>query len=406
MWPNMWVNPVGQAANRRADDQPVQPGPARPLPDEPEIIPGVDSTPPAPRRFVMAGGGTGGHVIPALAVARELRRRGHEAMFIGTGRGLEARLVPAEGFELKKIEIGGLNRVGWGQKLATLARLPLATLACRRSVRGAGAVFSMGGYVAGPPVLAAIAAGVPVVVMEPNAAPGFTNRAIGRWVSRALISFPETAGSFPAGRSEITGLPVRDEFFAIAPKPRGERLEILVTGGSQGSRTLNRAGRESWPLFRRSGMKVRIVHQSGPQGCDQLREAFEASGLEGEVTPFIADMSRAFAAADLVVCRSGAGAVSELAAAGKPAILVPFPFAADDHQTRNAEAIERAGAARMAADGEMNGERLFRLVSEIAGEDCLLERMGAAARGLARPGAARRAAEILEEVAGGRSGFG
>jgi UDP-N-acetylglucosamine--N-acetylmuramyl-(pentapeptide) pyrophosphoryl-undecaprenol N-acetylglucosamine transferase len=259
----------------------------------------------------------------------------------------------------------------------------------------------MGGYVAGPPVLAALAAGVPVVVMEPNAAPGFTNRAIGRWVSRALISFAETAASFPAGRSELTGLPVREEFFAITPKPRGETLEILVTGGSQGSRTLNRAGRESWPIFRQSGMKLRIVHQSGVQGCEELRQAFQASGLEGEVTPFIADMPRAFAGADLVVCRSGAGAVSELAAAGKPAILVPFPFAADDHQTRNAEAIERAGAARMATDSEMNGERLFAMVSEIAAENGLLERMGAAARKLARHGAAERAAEILERLAGG-----
>jgi UDP-N-acetylglucosamine--N-acetylmuramyl-(pentapeptide) pyrophosphoryl-undecaprenol N-acetylglucosamine transferase len=350
----------------------------------------------------MAGGGTGGHVIPALAVARELRRRGHETMFVGTGRGLEARLVPAEGFELKKIEIGALNRVGVGQKLATLARLPIATSACRRWVRGAGAVFSMGGYVAGPPVLAAIATGVPVVVMEPNAAPGFTNRAIGRLVSRALISFPETAACFPAGRSEMTGLPVREEFFAIAPKPRGEVLEVLVTGGSQGSRTLNRAGRESWPLFRGSGMKVRIVHQSGPKEYEKLREEFSASGLEGEVTPFIADMPRAFASADLVVCRSGAGTVSELAAAGKPAILAPFPFAADDHQTRNAEAVERAGAARRTTDREMNGERLFRMVSDIAAENGLLERMGTAARGLARRGAAQRAAEILEELAGGR----
>jgi UDP-N-acetylglucosamine--N-acetylmuramyl-(pentapeptide) pyrophosphoryl-undecaprenol N-acetylglucosamine transferase len=260
----------------------------------------------------------------------------------------------------------------------------------------------MGGYAAGPPVLAALAVGVPVVVMEPNAVPGFTNRAIARRVSRALISFAETAACFPAGRSEITGLPVREEFFAIAPKPRGEALEILVTGGSQGARTLNRAGRESWPLFRRSGMKVRIVHQTGARGYEELREAFPDSGLEGEVTPFIADMPRAFASADLVVCRSGAGTVSELAAAGKPAILVPFPFAADDHQTRNAEAVERAGAARMATDGEMNGKRLFDMVSDFAAEDGLLERMGAAARKLARRGAAERAAEILEEAARGR----
>ena len=351
-------------------------------------------------RFLMAGGGTGGHVIPALAVARELRRRGHGVFFVGTARGLEAKLVPAEGFELKEIAIGGLNRVSAGQKLATLARLPFVTLASMRYREAA--VFSMGGYVAGPPVMAALVKRVPEVVMEPNAVPGFTNRAIGRLVARALVAFPETGRYFAAGRSEVTGLPVREEFFAIAPKPRVERLNVLITGGSQGSRTLNRAGRESWPLFRAAGFPIRIVHQCGAAAADEMREAFAASGLEGEVTPFIADMPAAFAAADLVVCRSGAGAVSELAAAGRPSILVPFPFAADDHQARNAEAIERGGAARLVRDAEMNGERLYTLVRELAAAEGALERMGAAARQFARPGAARRAAEILEEVAGVR----
>jgi UDP-N-acetylglucosamine--N-acetylmuramyl-(pentapeptide) pyrophosphoryl-undecaprenol N-acetylglucosamine transferase len=345
----------------------------------------------------MAGGGTGGHVIPALAVARELRLRGHQVFFVGTERGLEAKLVPAEGFELKKIDIGGLNRVGLRRKLATLIQLPFTTF---ELVRGVSAVFSMGGYVAGPPVMAALLRRVPVVVMEPNAVPGFTNRVIGRFVRRALVSFPQTAAYFPKGRTEITGLPVREEFFRIVPKTRGGTLNLLITGGSQGSRTLNRAGRESWPLFRQAGLPVRIVHQSGAGEAEQLREEFSRSGLEGEVAPFIADMPAAFASADLVVCRSGAGAVSELAAAGKPSILAPFPFAADDHQTRNAEAMERAGAARLVPDGQMNGAKLAAAVAELAGSPGALERMGEAARRFAKPGAALRAAEILEEVAG------
>jgi UDP-N-acetylglucosamine--N-acetylmuramyl-(pentapeptide) pyrophosphoryl-undecaprenol N-acetylglucosamine transferase len=195
-------------------------------------------------------------------------------------------------------------------------------------------------------------------------------------------------------------LPVREEFFRIVPKARGGTLNLLITGGSQGSRTLNRAGSESWPLFRTCGLAVRIVHQSGAGEAERLREEFLRSGLEGEVAPFIADMPAAFAAADLVVCRSGAGAVSELAAAGKPAILAPFPFAADDHQTRNAEAMERAGAARLVRDDQMNGGKLVAVVAELAGGAGALERMGEAARRFARPGAARRAAEILEEVAG------
>ena len=347
-------------------------------------------------KFLMAGGGTGGHVIPALAVARELRSRGHKVFFIGTEHGMEARLVPPEGFEFRIIRIGGLNQVSLQQKLATLVRLPIATLQSGAAAGESSAVFSMGGYVAGPPVMAAILRRAPVVVMEPNAIPGFTNRVIGRLVSRALVSFPETSAYFPPGRTEVTGLPVREEFFRIAPKPRTSTLNLLVTGGSQGSRTLNRAARESWARFREAGFPVRITHQTGTRDFEETRAAFAQSGLEGEVVPFIADMPAAFTAADLIVCRSGAGSVSELAAAGKPSILVPFPFAADDHQTHNAEALERARAGRLVRDAEFTGEKLFELATSMAGE---LEAMGAAARQFAKPGAARRAADILEEVA-------
>ena len=353
------------------------------------------------KRFLMAGGGTGGHVIPALAVARELRRRGHEVFFVGTDRGLEAKLVPAEGFELQRIDIGGLNRVTARQRIVTLAKLPITTLGCGKFVRQSAAVFSMGGYVAGPPVMAALLRRKPVVVMEPNAIPGFTNRVIGRFITRALLSFPAAQAYFPKEKTEITGLPVREEFFRIPARPRGSTLHVLITGGSQGSRTLNQAARESWPLFRGAGFPVRLVHQCGPRGYEELRDAFAQSGLEGEIVPFITDMPAAFADTDLVVCRSGAGAVSELAAAGKPSILVPFPFAADDHQTRNAEAMEHGGAARLIRDAEFTGERFFATIGEMMQSSGALERMAQAARQLAKPGAARRAAEILEEVAQG-----
>lgn len=364
----------------------------QPLPPTP------NPQPPIP--FLIAGGGTGGHVIPGLAVARELRKQGHEAFFVGTERGVEAKLVPAAGFELVRIRIGGLKRVGLRRTLTTLWQLPVSVLEMYRLLwrRRVRAVFSMGGYAAGPPVIAALLRRIPVVVMEPNAVPGFTNRRIGRFVSRALISFRETAGFFPPGRTEITGLPVREEFFSLAPKPRGPVLNVLITGGSQGSTTLNQAARQSWPLFRESGMKVRFVHQTGVAAHAAMAADFAASGLEGEITPFLTDMPAAFAEADLVVCRAGAGAVAELAAAGKPAILVPFPFAADNHQLRNAQAFERAGAARLATDAELTGERLFQLVRELASAPDALARMAAAARSLAHPGAAQRAARILEEI--------
>jgi len=355
-----------------------------------------------PRVFLMAGGGTGGHVIPALAVARELRGRGHEVLFVGTKQGLEARLAPAEGFPIEWIEIGGLKRVGAAQTFRTLGQLPASILQVSRLMRSMrpAAVFSMGGFVAGPVMLAAWLRRVPVVVMEPNAMPGFTNRRMGRFVARALLNFPEAARFFPPGRTEVTGVPVRGEFFTLPPKRREEVFSILITGGSQGSRTLNRAARESWPLFREAPFPVRLVLQSGVAAYADLRQEFAASGLAGEVVPFIDDMPAAFSAADLVVSRSGAGAVAELAAAGKPAILVPFPFAADDHQLRNAEAMARGGAAVLLADAEVTGERLFREVVTLASAPGRLERMGEAARSFARRGAAQRAADLLELFAG------
>ena len=358
-----------------------------------------------PRCFLMAGGGTGGHVLPALAVARELQRRGHRVLFVGTRRGMEARLAPAAGFEIEWIEIGGLKRVGAIQSVRTLAQLPASVFKALSLIRRhrPAAVFSTGGFAGGPVMLAGWLSRTPLVVMEPNVIPGFTNRHLAPLVARALVSFPETARWFPRGRSEVTGLPVRREFFALPPKPPGETLAVLITGGSQGARTLNRAARESWELFAAAPFSVELIHQCGRDMWEDLSRGFQATGLAGEVTPFIDDMPAAFRRADLVVCRAGAGAVAELAAAGKPSILVPFPYAADDHQLRNAEAFVREGAARLVLDREFTGRRLFDEVAALAAGREALARMGDRARALARPGAAERAADWLEELAGGRA---
>ena len=350
--------------------------------------------------FVMAGGGTGGHVIPLLAVARELRDRGHSVRFIGTRRGMEAKLVPPENFPIEWIEIGGLKRVGLRQTLTTLVELPSSTWQAARLLKIARpvAVFSMGGYVAGPVLLAALWNSVPVVVMEPNAVPGFTHRHLARFVARALVSFPETARAFPEGRAEVTGLPVRAEFFSIAPKPREKTLTVLIMGGSQGSRTLNRAVEESWFLWPKEpgAQSIRLLHQTGAAAYEDIAPRFRSSGANGEISPFLTDVPRALAEADLVVCRAGMSTVSELAAAGKPSILVPLPTASDQHQLRNAEAFEKAGAAKLMLDTEMTGARLVEEVTRLSSEPGLLEKMGTAARAFSRPGAARRVSEILE----------
>jgi UDP-N-acetylglucosamine--N-acetylmuramyl-(pentapeptide) pyrophosphoryl-undecaprenol N-acetylglucosamine transferase len=355
---------------------------------------------PSARTFIMAGGGTGGHVIPALAVARELAARGHTPVFIGTETGFEAKLVPASGFTIEYIQIGGLKRVGAGQKIRTLGQLPLSAAKVFRMLDRyrPAAIFSMGGYVAGPVVLAGLARRLPIVVMEPNAVPGFTTRRIGRFVARALLNFEEAGRYFPKGRWELTGVPIRREFFELPSKPREPVFTILVTGGSQGSRTLNEAARGAWTYFRGASFQVRLLHQTGVHVYQNIAQEFAQTGLEGEVIPFIQDMPAAFARADLIVCRSGASAIAEVAAAGKPSILVPFPFAADQHQLHNAEAFDRAGAATLVLDRDMNGQRLFDEVSKLASDSERLASMGQRARAFAHPDAARRAAEILEQL--------
>ncbi len=352
--------------------------------------------------IVMAGGGTGGHVMPLLAVARELKADGHESVFIGTRRGFEAKLVPSAGFPLEFIDIGGLNRVGLWRKVRSLAQLPLSVWRSRQLLEKhhASDVFSLGGYAAGPVVLAALWKQSPLVVMEPNAMPGLTNRKIGRWVRRALLSFPDAARFFPPGKSEVTGLPVRAEFFRITPKRRDAKLTILITGGSQGSRTLNEAARASWRYFRENRVPARFIHQTGTAAYESLAQKFSDCGLEGDVCAFIDDMPAAFARADLVICRAGAGAVAELAAAGKPSILVPLPTAADQHQLRNAEAFQKAGASVLLLDAEMDGGRLFEEVEKLRARPELLDRMGERARAFAHPDAACRAASVLEELIG------
>jgi UDP-N-acetylglucosamine--N-acetylmuramyl-(pentapeptide) pyrophosphoryl-undecaprenol N-acetylglucosamine transferase len=262
----------------------------------------------------------------------------------------------------------------------------------------AGAVFSMGGYVAGPVVLAAILRRVPVAVMEPNAIPGLTNRKLARFTARALVNFDETSQYFPPGRAQVIGVPVRSEFFQASSEPHNRVFTLLVTGGSQGSRTLNNAGLAAWDLFAKAGVPIRILHQAGRGSAEPLREPFRTSGLDGEVVEFIRDMPAAFAQADLVVCRAGASTVSELAAAGRPGILVPFPFAADNHQRHNAEAMQRVGAALLIVDSEMTGHRLFDEVTRLMADRSKLQAMARAAKSMAKPFAAQKAADVLVDL--------
>lgn len=352
--------------------------------------------------FLFAVGGTGGHVMPGLAVAQELRCRRHEVVFVGTSRGMESRLVPDAGFELRMLRVGALKRVSFFERLRTLVELPGAFVEAGGILDRLRphAVFSMGGYSSGPVTLMAIMKEIPVVAMEPNAIPGFAHRLVGRFVTRALLGFEQASRFFPPGRWEVTGIPIRGEFFRVETKPHQPPFVVLITGGSQGSHRLNQAAIDSLPHFSRAGWLDRIVflHQTGKNEYNDVCSGYRALGAQAEVAPFIEDMPRAFARADLIVCRSGASTVAELSAAGRASLLVPFPFAADQHQLRNAEAMQSAGAARLVEDRELTGERMFEELRSMLDGPARLAEMERAARELARPGAARRAADVLEEL--------
>jgi UDP-N-acetylglucosamine--N-acetylmuramyl-(pentapeptide) pyrophosphoryl-undecaprenol N-acetylglucosamine transferase len=355
-------------------------------------------------RILIAGGGTGGHIIPALAVARELvARHGAEILFVGTARGLESGLVPDAGFRLELIKIGPLNQVSLLTKLRTLAGLPLSLLACSRIIREfrADVVFGVGGYASGPAMGAAILRGVPTMAFEPNAVPGMANRLVGRRVRAAAVNFPPAAKWFR--NAEVTGIPVRPEFFVLQPPAPDAPPRLLIFGGSQGARILNTLMPPLVPALLEAVPELTLLHQAGARHAESTRAAYAASGADPQcwrVEAFLDNMAERFAAAHLVMARSGASTVAELAAAGKPSLLIPFAAAADDHQRSNAEVMVQAGAAVMLEERQLGQPGL--LLETLGGlltDPARLLSMAAQARTQARPGAAERIADMLAELA-------
>jgi UDP-N-acetylglucosamine--N-acetylmuramyl-(pentapeptide) pyrophosphoryl-undecaprenol N-acetylglucosamine transferase len=361
-------------------------------------------------RVLIAGGGTGGHVIPALAIARELRDV-HEAevRFVGTARGLETRLVPEAGFPLELIRVGQLKNVSVATKLRTVADLPLGVTRCMELVRSfrPDVVVGVGGYASGPAMMAAVLLRVPTLAFEPNAVPGLANRLVGRFVSAAAVNFEETRRYFRGAR--VTGIPVRQEFFEIADVVAkdgpGSARRLLVFGGSQGARVFNAVMPQIAKRLLEYVPGLRILHQTGKGQAESTEEAYGASGADPtrwEVAAYLDEMPKRFADADLILCRSGASTVAELAAAGRPAVLVPFPGAADDHQMKNAEAFARVGAAELRVQEADNLMESF-LLSDLSGlllDAGRLAEMGRRVRGLAHPDAVREIGQMVAELAG------
>lgn len=343
-------------------------------------------------RVMILAGGTGGHVYPALAVARELLSEGHEVVWMGTRAGLEGKLVPEAGIPIEWLSVSGLRGKGWRRRLTApfmLLRAGLQAFAILRRIRP-DVVLGMGGFVSGPGGLLALGLGIPLVLHEQNRVPGTTNRWLAPWANLVLEAFP---GSFPAAaKARCTGNPLRPEIASTARRPRpqtGGPLRVLVVGGSLGAKALNEMLPDAL-----AGLGVQVRHQSGPALREETLARYARAGIDARVEAFIEDMAEAYAWADLAVCRAGAMTVSELSAAGLPAILIPFPYAIDDHQTQNARYLVEAGAALLLPQRELTPERLALSIKALIDDPARLRSLAERAAALAKCDAARVVADL------------
>ena len=353
-------------------------------------------------RVIIAAGGTGGHIFPGVAIAREFRRRDQSAeiLFVGTARGLESKIVPREGFDLELIKVGALKGVSVFERVKSLTGLPASFLAARQILRRfkPDVVIGVGGYSSGPTLLVAALSRIPTMVVEPNAMPGFTNRMLARFVDAAALSFADAQKYF-GDRGVVTGNPVRVDFAGLARKARTEQLNLLIFGGSQGARAINKVMVEALPLLASKKDRLSITHQTGEADLEMVKRGYADAGFpSAEARPFIHDMAAQFARADLLICRSGATTAAEVAAAGKAAIFIPFPFAADDHQRKNAEAFERVGAGRMILQKDLTPERLAEELSKLIEHPEEISRMEDSSRGLGRADSTERAVDLAISV--------
>lgn len=360
-------------------------------------------------RLVIAGGGTGGHLFPGIAVAEALLDVDptSRVLFVGTERGIEARAVPKAGFEVRFIDVGGLKGLGLKKRLTTLAQLPGSLVQARRILQEfqADAVLGVGGYSSGPVLVAARTLGLPTAICEQNSVPGLTNRLLARLVGRIFVTFDASRARFPASKTELVGNPVRRSFHDAAARsaPPIERGLVFTFGGSQGARPLNESAPAALALLQRRGRAVCALHQAGKSDVSTVEQAYRQAEVRAEVTPFIDDMVTAYRRAHVVICRAGATSCAELTALGVAAILVPFPQAADDHQTLNARDLEKVGACVLLPQSELTPERLADELERLLGDDDRLDHLRASARAAGRLEAADTVARAALAGFPGRS---
>jgi UDP-N-acetylglucosamine--N-acetylmuramyl-(pentapeptide) pyrophosphoryl-undecaprenol N-acetylglucosamine transferase len=354
--------------------------------------------------LMIAGGGTGGHIYPAIAIAQEFVARDakRRVVFVGTQYGLEKNIVPKAGFPLEFISVGGLKGKGGLDLVKNLARLPVGLAQAFRVVgkHNPNVVLGVGGYSSGPVLLAARMRGIPTAIHEQNAFPGVTNRMLARFVKSVAVAFADAGPRMKRADAVVTGNPIRKEFFEAKRQPTTDnRQRLLIFGGSQGSHVLNAAMSGALLFLARLKDRLQIVHQTGPMDLDLVRQAYRASAFsEARVVPYLDPIVDEIAAADLVVSRAGAMTIGELAAVGRAALLVPFAAATNNHQELNARVVEQAGGAVVVTESHLTPEKLAMTISDILSDSARVARMGAAAHSLATPEASKKIVDLLEKI--------
>ena len=353
-------------------------------------------------KIVITGGGTGGHLFPGIAIAREFQKRdpGIKILFVGTRKGIEFKVLPKEKLMLKTILCSGLKGKLSLRTLIALGELPIALfqslwilLTFRPKL-----VLGVGGYVTGPFILMAWILRIRTAIQEQNAMPGITNRILGKIVDKIFISFEESKKYFPERKVEVTGNPIKEEYYANKSKSKDPRFNVLVFGGSKGARSINFAMVEALDHLSEDKDSLHFIHQTGQEQFESVKTKYDSKKISAEVSPFIFNMANAFRKSNLVICRAGASTIAELAACGRAAILVPFPFAANNHQQLNAELLVEQGGAIIVMDSELSGNKLAGLIKELMRQPDRLNEMGKASARMAKKDAGKKIVDHCYEL--------
>jgi UDP-N-acetylglucosamine--N-acetylmuramyl-(pentapeptide) pyrophosphoryl-undecaprenol N-acetylglucosamine transferase len=357
-------------------------------------------------RIIIAGGGTGGHLFPGIAIAEEILARGNtnKVVFIGTKKGIEHRMLAGLGYELEEIDVEGVKGRGLKALMKVTYQIPHSMWQSRQILKRfcPDIVIGVGGYASGPAVITARMMGIPTAIAEQNAIPGITNRILSKFAHLIFVTYAQTKEWFPQSKVIVSGNPVRKVFAILRAQVREEKQyrQLLIFGGSQGAAAINKIIIAMMPQLQKMKDELRVLHQAGDRDVEMMKKAYEQFGLTAEVMPFIVNMADAYAASDLIICRAGATSLAEITAAGKAAILIPYPFAANDHQTKNAQVLASAGAAIMINENELTAQKLFDVINKLLTDK---QRLGQMEEASAKMGNIKAAAKIVDacmELAG------